>query len=56
MSKPSQKHLSDDLDAAVDEALRICGGDARRAIRGLIEAQRIIEAQVSTGYVRRRLQ
>lgn len=56
MSAPSPAPIDDDLDKAVDEALQLCGGDARRAIRGLIAAQRIIEQQVSTGYVRRRLQ
>jgi hypothetical protein len=56
MSEPSPAPIGDDLDKAVDEALQSCGGDAGRAIRGLIAAQRIIEAQVSTGYVRRRLQ
>jgi hypothetical protein len=56
MSAPASAPRDDDLDAAVDEALQLCGGDARLAIRGLIAAQRIIERQVSTGYVRRRLQ
>mgnify|MGYP005997430453 CR=1 FL=1 len=56
MSAPSPDTTNDNLDAAVEEAMQLCGGDARRGIRGLIAAQRIIEAQVSTGYVRQRLQ
>ena len=57
MANPAPKpNPFDDLELAVDEALRICGGDARKAIRGLIEAQRIIENHVSAGYVRGRLQ
>ena len=50
------KNPADDIEEAVEEALRLCGGDARKAIRGLILAQRIIETQVSNGYVRGKLQ
>ena len=47
-----------DLDEAVDEAIRLAGGNPRDAIRGLILGQQQIEAAaaecISAGYVRRR--
>lgn len=42
------------LDAAVDEAIELAGGDARAAIRGLILGQRWLDERISPGYVRRR--
>lgn len=51
--------LSDDLDKAVDDALRTCGGDPRVAIQALILGQRQLMEQMfastSAGYVRRGL-
>ncbi|WP_185982592.1 hypothetical protein [Aureimonas mangrovi] len=48
--------LRDDLDAAVDDAVKTCGGDPRVAVRALIFGQRQLMEQlagaVSTGYVR----
>lgn len=48
--------LRDDLDAAVEDAVRTCGGDPRVAVRALILGQRQLMEQlagvVSTGYVR----
>lgn len=48
----------DDLETAVDEAIRLSGGDARAAILGLIRGQHSLEDQiartVSAGYVRRK--
>ena len=48
----------DPIDEEVDEALRLTGGDARAAVRGLILGQRQLEgeiaATVSAGYVRRK--
>ncbi|WP_062014088.1 hypothetical protein [Aureimonas sp. AU4] len=51
--------LADDLNAAIDEAIRLSGGDARRAIGALIRGQRSIQdavgASVSAGYAHRGL-
>lgn len=51
--------LADDLDAAIDEAILMSGGDARRAVGALILGQRSIQdavaESVSAGYVRRGL-
>jgi hypothetical protein len=51
-----------DLDAAADQAIAACGGDAREAVKALIVANDFLEAQldelrakVSTGYARGRL-
>jgi hypothetical protein len=51
-----------DLDAAADEAIAACGGDARETVKALIVANDYLEAQldelrrkVSTGYARGRL-
>lgn len=48
-----------DLDAAADQAIAACGGDAREAVKALIVANDFLEAQleglrkqVSTGYAR----
>jgi hypothetical protein len=47
---------AEQLDAAADQAIAACGGDAREAVKALIVAneflEREIEAQVSRGYVR----
>lgn len=52
----------DDLEAAADQAIAACGGDAREAVKALIVANDFLEAQldglrrkVSTGYARGRL-
>jgi hypothetical protein len=54
--------LPDDLDAAADQAIEACGGDAREAVKALIVANDFLEAQldelrskISTGYARGRL-
>lgn len=51
--------LRDDLDEAVDEALRVTGGNARAAISALILGQRSLQEafadRISAGYVRRGL-
>jgi hypothetical protein len=51
-----------DLDAAADQAIEACGGDAREAVKALIVANDFLEAQleelrskVSAGYARGRL-
>jgi hypothetical protein len=44
------------LDAAADQAIAACGGDAREAVKALIVAndflERELETQVSRGYMR----
>ena len=44
------------LDAAADQAIAACGGDAREAVKALIVANEFLEAelatQVSHGYMR----
>lgn len=54
--------LAHDLEAAADQAIAACGGDAREAVKALIVANDFLEAQleglrrkVSTGYARGRL-
>lgn len=49
----------DDLEAAADQAIAACGGDAREAVKVLIVANGFLEeeiaklqAAVSTGYAR----
>jgi hypothetical protein len=51
-----------DPDAAADQAIAACGGDAREAVKALIVANGFLEVQldelrakVSTGYARGRL-
>lgn len=51
-----------DLDAAADQAIAACGGDARETVKVLIVANDFLEAQldelrrkVSAGYARGRL-
>ncbi|MBR1366842.1 MULTISPECIES: hypothetical protein [Bradyrhizobium] len=52
----------DGLEAAADQAIAACGGDARQAVKALIVANDFLETQleelrskVSTGYARGRL-
>ena len=60
---PNQEQSdTDQLEAAADQALAICGGDARDAIKALIVASHFLEteleklhAAVSTGYARGKL-
>ncbi|SIO45230.1 hypothetical protein SAMN05443247_05561 [Bradyrhizobium erythrophlei] len=51
-----------DLDAAADQAIATCGGDAREAVKALLVANDFLEArlhelgaQISKGYTRGRL-
>jgi hypothetical protein len=51
-----------DLDAAADQAIAACGGDAREAVKALLVANDFLESQleelrskISTGYARGRL-
>ena len=63
MSKPNTQAPSPDiladaasLEAAADQAIAACGGDAREAVKALLIAneflEREMEAQVSRGYTR----
>ena len=51
---PATNLLSDaaSLDAAVDQAIADCGGDAREAVKALLVANEFLEAQISQGYLR----
>jgi hypothetical protein len=40
------------LEAAADQAISACGGDAREAVKALIVANEFLESEVSSGYVR----
>lgn len=40
------------LEAATDQAIAACGGDAREAVKALLVANEFLEAQISQGYVR----
>jgi hypothetical protein len=53
---------SDQLEAAADQAIAACGGDAREAVKALIVANQFLEteleklrAAVSMGYARGKL-
>jgi hypothetical protein len=55
MSQPATPKLRLDaqtLEAAADQAIAACGGDAREAVRALLIANEFLEAQISDGYVR----
>jgi len=65
MSSGSQANAqdTDELEAAVDQAIAACGGDMRATIRGLIIANDYLETEVSElmkavsqAYVRGRFQ
>jgi hypothetical protein len=49
---PNPRSDGDQLDAAADEAIAACGGDARDAVKALIVANEFLEAQISQGYLR----
>jgi hypothetical protein len=55
MRQAEQKIVVDAIEEDVQEAIRMCDGDLRRAIRELILGQRDIDRTVSAGYVRRGL-
>jgi hypothetical protein len=48
----SQADDAEWLEAAVDQAIAACGGNARDAVKALIVANEFLEAEVSSGYVR----
>jgi len=51
-SAPNPQSDADQLDAAVEQAIAACGGDAREAVKALLIANEFLEAQISQGYVR----
>jgi hypothetical protein len=61
-SAPNPQSDADQLEAAADQAIAACGGDAREAVKALIVANNFLEtdleklrATVSMGYARGRL-
>jgi len=61
-SAPNPQSDADQLEAAADQAIEACGGDAREAVKALIVANQFLEtdleklrAAVSMGYARGRL-
>jgi hypothetical protein len=60
---PEAAPTPDDLEAAADQAIAACGGDAREAVKVLVIANGFLEEQiaklqasVSTGYARGKLE
>jgi hypothetical protein len=60
--EPVGAEEDDQLEAAADQAIAACGGDAREAVKALIVANHFLETEldklksaVSTGYARGRL-
>jgi hypothetical protein len=49
---PNPQSDAGQLDAAADQAIAACGGDAREAVKALLVANEFLEAQISQGYVR----
>ena len=61
-SAPNPQSDADHLEAAADQAIAACDGDAREAVKALIVANHFLEtdleklrASVSTGYARGQL-
>ena len=61
-SAPNPQSDADQLEAAANQAIAACGGDAREAVKALIVANHFLEteleklrAAVSTGYARGKL-
>jgi hypothetical protein len=59
---PNPQSDADQLEAAADQAIATCGGDAREAVKALIVANQFLEtdleklkAAVSMGYARGKL-
>jgi hypothetical protein len=49
---PNRQADTERLEAAADEAIAACGGNARDAVKALIVANEFLETEVSSGYVR----
>jgi len=61
-SAPTPHSVADQLEAAADQAIAACDGDAREAVKALIVANQFLEtdleklkAAVSKGYARGKL-
>ena len=61
-SAPNPQSDADQLEAAADQAIAACGGDAREAVKALIVANQFLEtdldklkAAASMGYARGKL-
>lgn len=61
-SSPNTQSNADELEAAADQAIAACGGDARETVKAPIVANHFLEAElgklraaVSKGYARRKL-
>ena len=61
-SSPNPQSDADQLEAAADQAIAACGGDAREAVKALIVANHFLEADLeklkaaaSMGYARGKL-
>lgn len=46
-SIPEPNEQGDGLEAAVDQAIAVCGGDLRAAVRALIIANNLLESEVA---------
>jgi hypothetical protein len=44
---------ADQLDAAADQAIAACGGDAREAVKALLVANEFLEAEIEASVSRR---
>ncbi len=63
MSQPNPEQSdTDQLEAAADQAIAACGGDAREAVKALIVANQFLETELeklraatATGYARGKL-
>jgi hypothetical protein len=49
---PNLQSDVEQLDAAADQAIAACGGDAREAVKALLVANDFLELQISQGYLR----
>jgi hypothetical protein len=53
---PNPQSDAEQLEAAADQAIAACGGDAREAVKALIVANEFLEAELATqvphGYMR----
>lgn len=47
MSSVSQPNEQDGLEAAVDQAIAVCDGDPRAAVRALIVANNLLESEMA---------
>ncbi|MDR3450211.1 MAG: hypothetical protein P4M15_10785 [Alphaproteobacteria bacterium] len=50
-SAPNPQSDADQLEAAADQAIAACGGDAREAVKALIVANYFLGAAISTGFL-----